>query len=136
MAFSRKVAKDKVVDLSPEIMEHMLKIFVLNSPENFKHWCNEINNWFRQIDKLRLKPNRSTIEADTLYHWIVFDSAPHYDVNYVLSTVSSWKRRKEIDVPVNDFDAEFVLNKILSIVKRIANDISKDDYRYFQHYLN
>jgi len=73
MARSRKDAKDLITTLSPHIIAHLVKLFVLNSPENKNHWIKEINSWLNQIDDIYKKPDWQTI-----YNWIVFDSSPHY----------------------------------------------------------
>lgn len=135
MAFFRKDAKNQITSLSPLIFDHLLKLFVLESPENKNHWINEIDTWLRQIDKIYLKPYTKKPSKQDLYNWILFDSAPSYCIDYIDNTIRQWKRKDYKEIQVRDFDKQFTLNKIFSIIERVAKDISINKFETIEDYL-
>ena len=125
MAKSRKDAKNLITGLSPQIIKHLVKIFVFNSPENKNHWIDEINNWLLEIDDIYLKPSNKKLDWQTIYNWIVFDSAPHYSASYINGLVRRWKKTQYQNVEVYDYDAEIVWNQILKIIEQVCKDMAE-----------
>jgi hypothetical protein len=124
MARSRKDAKDCITSLSPQIVTHLVKLFVFNSPENKNHWIKEIDGWLNQIDDIYLKPSDKKPDWQTIYNWIIFDSSPHYDAEYIDGRVRKWLETDYENVSVYDYDADVVLNELLKIIERVSQDIS------------
>lgn len=135
MAKSRRDAKDKITSLSPQLFDHLIKLFVFNSPENKQHWITEINTWLWQIDKVKLKPDNKKPNWQTQYNWIVFDSDPHYNRQYVDVTVDKMIKRSYHSVKLYDYDSENVLNNILSILLQVCKDIENDQFIKIEDYL-
>ena len=124
MARSRKDAKDVITALSPQIITHLVKLFVFNSPENKNHWIKEIDGWLNQIDDIYLKPSNKKPDWQTIYNWIVFDSSPHYDSQYIDGRVRKWLATDYKNMNVYDYDAEVVLNQVLKIIEQVSKDIA------------
>jgi len=124
MSRSRKDAKDDITSLSPQIVTHLIKLFVFNSPENKNHWIKEIDGWLNQIDDIYLKPSNEKPDWQTIYNWIIFDSSPHYDAEYIDGRVKKWLATDYKNVSVYDYDADVVLNEVLKIIERVSKDIS------------
>ena len=135
MAFDRKTAKDKVTDLSSQIFEHLLKLFVFNSPENSAHWITEINGWLWKIDDIKLKTTKQKPSPHDLHNWLILDSAPHYDAKWVTDTVGKLKRRQYKDISVREFDPTFVIDKMIQIMARVCIDISNNSFDDIKDYL-
>jgi hypothetical protein len=135
MAFDRQTAKNKVIDLSPQIFDHLLKIWVLDIPQSSQHWRREIDAWLGQIDKIYLKLSKRKPPAKDLYDWLIFDSAPHYSEEYIDKTIGKWSRGNYKGVNVREYDASVVLNQILSVIDKVCTDISKDNYVTIDEYL-
>lgn len=135
MARSRQDAKRIVTDLSPQIVLHLIKLFVFNSPQNKQHWINEVNTWFGKIDDIYLKPSNKKPDWQTVYNWIVFDSSPHYDSNYIDSKVKKMINAEYSTNQLYDYDAESVLNQILKIVERCSKDMANDQFTTIGDYL-
>jgi hypothetical protein len=135
MAFDRQTAKNKVVDLSPQIFDHLLKIWVLDSPQSSQHWRNEIDNWLGQIDKIYLKSSKKKPSSEDLYNWLIFDSAPYYSEEYISKTIGKWVRGNYKGINIRDHNADVVLNQILSVIQLVCTDISKDNYVTIDEYL-
>jgi hypothetical protein len=137
MAFSRKSARDQVSALSPEIFEHLVKLFVFQAPEYKKHWITEINAWLTQINRIYLKPSKKKPSWQTLYRWLVFDSAPHYDARYIDGLVNIWRENQYSDLVLHDYDSELVLNQILIILEKACQDIAEPNkFVSVNRYLN
>lgn len=137
MARSRQDAKDKITDLSPMIIKHLIKLFVFNSPENKTHWITEIDGWFGQIDDIYLKPSKKKPDWQTVYNWIIFDSSPHYCPEYVDGVVRKMLKTDYKSVKVYDYSSELVLNQILKIIEQVCKDISTPHkFTSINHYLN
>jgi hypothetical protein len=135
MAHERKIAKQIVTDLSPQIFDHLLKIFVFENPQGVNHWINELDNWFGKINKIYLKPKKSKPHKDDLYNWMIFDAAPHYAEPYVTNTIRIMKRREYKNLPLRDFDVEEILVRIFNIIGNVCKDISDNNFETIQDYL-
>lgn len=135
MARDRSDAKRIVTEASDVAMEHLLKLFVFNSPENTSHWCTEIDAALVRIFRIKLKQNKKRPDWQNLYNWFVFDASQHYNEEWIDEFVSFSKYTDYKDVPLNEYDKEFVLNKILSIVKQVMMDISDGTFRTIRNYL-
>ena len=135
MARSRKDAKDAITALSPQIVHHLIKLFVFNDTRNRNHWIGEINNWLNQVDDIYLKPSNKKPDWQTLYNWTVFDSSPHYSPDYINLRVKKWMASEYKNAKLHDYDSEFVLNAILSILEKVTKDISSDRFVTIQDYI-
>jgi hypothetical protein len=135
MAYNRRKAQDMVTDLSPEIFDHLLKMFVFSSPENKQGWIGELNAWLSKINKIYLKPYSKKLDANTLYNWLIFDSAPHYSEQYVNSVIRKLQATTFKNIPVYDYDSTQVLNEILKILNNVSKDISNNTFTTIEHYL-
>ncbi len=124
MARSRKDAKDLITSLSPQIINHIIKLFLFDSAENKRYWIKEIDSWLNQVDDVYLKPSNKKPDNQTIYNWFIFDSSPHYDVEYIDGKVKKWVSTEYKNFQVHDYDTEFVLNQILKIIKQVSRDIS------------
>lgn len=134
MAFERKKAKAKVVGLSPQIFRHLAKMLILNSPDDFKHWAGEVNGWMRDIQETTLKGNNKRIDKDTLYQWLVFESAPTYDETYIQTLKMYW----EDDYPdalVLPHDESAVIVRMLTIIKNACADSEQGKFSKIEKYL-
>lgn len=135
MAYSRKIAKDMVTELSPQIFDHLLKLFVFESPENVHHWRREITIWLLKINKLYLKSNTKKPSKEDLYNWLILDAAPHYSEKYIKNTIDIMLDDEYKNIKLRDYDVEFILNKIFGIIGKVCEDITSDKFRKIDDYL-
>lgn len=135
MAFDRQKAKEIVTDLSPQIMEHLFKLYILNDQQDAPHWRSELDAWLRKISNLTLKHNKKPVDSHTLYNWLIFESAPTYNENHIKMVIGWW----EVDgysIPNPDnIDYEFVLNKTFSVINLVCKDIEASKFRTVNGYL-
>ena len=135
IVYERRKAKDLISDLSPNIVDHMIKLFVMHSPETKNHWISEINSWLFKIDAITLKPKNKRLQKTDIYEWLLIDNVPTYDASYVHRKIKHWKNSEYQNVIYTDFDAEFVMNKIKQILEHVCMDISNDNFQSVKNYL-
>ena len=135
IAFERKQAKNAVTSLSPLIFEHLLKLFVFKDTSSINHWCNELDNCFDNIDKIYDKPSNKKLSKYDIYNWLVLDAAPHYTTEYVDKWIIKLSKTKYQGIQVNDYDSDWVLNKILAIIDKVSDDISNDNFITIKDYI-
>lgn len=135
MAFERRKAMDTIVNLSPQIFEHFIKLFVVNIPLTKNHWVKEINGWFNIINKIYLKPKNRRLSYEEIYNWLIFESAPYYSSEFIDSSVQRMLRMEYKGIDVKEYDANQLLNIILNIIQNVARDIAKDEYKGIEPYL-
>lgn len=134
MAFDRKSAKDKITSLSPIIFKHLVKIFVFEAPHISSHWIKEIDTWLDQIDDINLKKNQN-LDKNTLYDWLILDSAPIYDASHVNKIVRKMVRNEYPDLAMRSFDADEIANKVINIISAVCSDIAADKFDTIKDYL-
>jgi len=134
MASHRSDAKKIVKSLSPNIIKHMIKIFVFESPTNTNHWSNEIDVWLNRIDEIGLKKSGS-IDKNTLYNWLILDSEPHYDGAYVSKVVRKMTKVEYPDIKVRNFDPDEIASTVIGILTRVCSDIANDEFVTIKYYL-
>ena len=79
MAFDRQLEKNRVIDLSPQIFDHLLKLLVVSGEtrtQNARIWEVELDAWFGQIDRIYLKSSKKKPTTTELYQWLVLNAAP------------------------------------------------------------
>ena len=133
MAFERKKAKNTVTSLSFNIIEHLTKIYIFENAVDKNHWMNELNNWLLEIDRIYLKPKNTKLSKQEIYNWILIDAAPHYSVEFLEKT--SKRLSKQYPYKMHSIDYEWLLQKLFTIIDKVATDISNDMFENIGDYL-
>jgi hypothetical protein len=135
MARYRKDAKDKVTSLSPQIFAHLLKFQVLELAQAERHWMQELDSWFYQIDDMTLKPTNSKPSKKDLVNWLWFDASPTYNGAYVTKIVKRMKATEYANVSFREINSDEVCNKIKEIISKVISDIAADNFESIEKYL-
>jgi hypothetical protein len=135
MAFERKKAKKTVTSLSPQIVKHLIKLFVFNSPENKTKWISEIDGWLNDIDDIYLKPDTEKLEYVDVHDWMINQSSPHYNGKYLDSVVRKLKSTTFKNVTTYDYDSNHIMEKILTILNNVCKSIGNDTFTTIEDYL-
>lgn len=125
IARGRYEAKQIITEQSPYIFESFVALFVFNLPDMRDSLILTINKHFWIIDEVAVWPDNKKPDKLTVYNWLVFDSSLHYDVAWVNGSVKRLSFGAYKDIPILDYDAEYILNKILDIIKLILQDIEE-----------
>lgn len=136
MAYERKHAKSIVTGLSPQIFKHLLKLYTFDYPIGYNHWINELNTFINKINDIYLKPNNQKISSNVLYEWLVNESAPCYNTDYISNQIKLMKRQEYKDISLKPFDTQQVLDNILNIFKQVSIDVSSNNFESIEDYLN
>jgi hypothetical protein len=131
MAIARSDAKKTTLSLSEPIVDHLYKMFVVNSPDAQRHWKKELNAWIKKINNIRLKPSSSKPSKEDLYDWIT-DYQRLTTVNYLSAKINEWQDEYKLH---NEIDHEFVVNHIAGLLNLICRDISANKYINIQQYI-
>lgn len=87
MASSRVQAIRTMDALADEIIEHLVKIAVINNEELRKHWHKEVRTWLNKIAMIRLKPDNKPVSAELIMHSLkstAFQEIPEQYINLVI----------------------------------------------------
>ena len=135
MAYERRKAIEIVNSRSRNIVLHLLKIFAISGNKDRNHWMSEIDSWLGDINDIFLKPKRKRPSKQDLYNWLLIENVPDYDAGFAKRNIAIWKNNSYNSYQFNDIDAEFVMNKIVSILEKVVEDISNDNFFGIQDYL-
>jgi hypothetical protein len=135
MALNRKKAKQIVTAKSPQLVKHLIKLFVFNSPENKQHWVAEINNWCTELDDLYLKSNSSKVDSKTMFNWLVYESSPHYDGAYVRKVVRQITAQQNPPIAQYIYDPDTLMRDIIMLLDVVTVDIASDNFFSINDYL-
>lgn len=72
MAESRKVIKDKLIDTKMrELIEHLIRLIVFDSPNNKNHWRGEVYGLFNNIPRMKhnKQPPDKNFMFQTIWNW-------------------------------------------------------------------
>lgn len=70
MAITRSEAIDRCMNLGQRFIEHFKKIVEEDSEKDvLNHWCNEMQGWFDQVSKIKLKPKSNYLQFNNLMDW-------------------------------------------------------------------
>lgn len=136
MAHSRAKALDIVQHSSSNIMTHLLKVLTFRDDQNQKHWVQEIDAWMIRISEIKLKHNSKHLDQDTLYQWLIFDSGPIYNTDWVSSTLQMlFNRGYNKSTPRTSLSNDEIIQKILNIIQQFSKDVECGNFisveRYF-----
>ncbi len=135
MALERKLAINLLRNLQFTIEEHFLKYFGIDSPENRPHWLNELNGYFRKIDRIRLRPNNKKLNSAT-YTTILWDEFLGGDISDISKPLNSLLRDEYKSYPrtsLTDYEIYEILEKIYH---DICYDLASDKFMGVRYYIN
>lgn len=132
MAYARSKAQDKVTSISPQIVQHLVKIFAVHSPNDLQHWKNEINGWLWDIEDIRLKDNKRITQYN--YHDWLLNKA---HTNYTPEIIKKYIERFRMEYPGTraDADPEFIANQVSHILAHVAADLAENKFTSINDYL-
>lgn len=69
MAYTRTDAIDRCANLGYRFIEHFHKVYLNPDSESINHWASEMQSWFDNVLKIRLKHNNKKISPSLLIDW-------------------------------------------------------------------
>jgi len=129
MAFSRKEVESKITNLGSPIIKHLIKIIKWEDEINYEKHCNDITEWFYQVQRMKLKNDKRPLGKD-YYKWLFVDNVE--DENEIIRWIRSLSNYHQLKSKSTDSE---VYQKINIIIQKISNDLSKNRFEDIRHYL-
>ena len=137
MAHDQHAAKIIVTSASPQIFEHLVKIYsIKSSPERIKYWIKEINNkWLKRINDVTLKPKNKRLSCDLLTTWMMEDSAPTYNLDHLKTVLKSLKYEYGND-KVKNMNLDQLLARVNSMMTSVCERIADGTFIHLGEYID
>lgn len=112
-AYDRHKIEDMLVNKSPEIVEHLIKIYLYPDDVNTNHWKDEIYSFINRVPKIKFNnkfPSSKFIYEKTYGVW--WDTIP----NMIKKVVSEY----------GDYHINYNIGDILDFCSRYFNWLSRE----------
>lgn len=129
MAFSRREVESKITELGYPIFLHLIKILKWKDDLNYKKHLGDINSWFLQIEKFKMKNGQRPKQRD-YYQWLFYDVVE--DERTVVKNVRGLYKYQNLDIIRTDKE---VFDCITNILFEISKDLAIDKYNNIEDYI-
>ena len=116
MANSRSKVKDQINDLSPIIIEHLIKILYFEDDRNLQKHIKDIDGWFKKIRRLKIKGSNKISQKD-YYEWLWDDIDKDYLQNVIDLDLKDYHNLE------TKISVENLKHKMDNIFKNISKDL-------------
>jgi hypothetical protein len=88
MAFKKREVRDKFVNQSYQIAEHLVKILAYDDPQNYNHWCAKINAFLKPLWALRWGGKKLLSKEEIMKClWKSFLENGEYDIQGIIKSL-------------------------------------------------
>jgi hypothetical protein len=126
MANDRAKVKATVQGTGPQIIRHLINLYVFDSPDDKAGWLKEISGWCYNIAELKMKPNNRRLDAKSFLEWMDVDN--YYPPSYLNDLVQFWIDDEYKGLPLRDYDPAMVMKDINRIINELSSMIETDTY--------
>lgn len=136
MAHDQQSAKKFVTSASPEIFEHLVKIYATKSPiERIDYWIKEINNkWLKKINNISLKPKNKRLSYDLLSTWMMEDAAPTYNSDHLIRVLRGLEYEYG-SKNIKNMDIDLLLAEVNGIMISVCERIADGTFIHLGEYI-
>ena len=136
-AFERKKAIEIIRSKQMELSGQLIKILAFNSPENYNHWCNEINNWMFDIKNIKWN-RKNRFKPHEYMYWLWEEPLGHgveaiEDAFYGFYNILTDYDYKNL--PKTNLSNQQIFEIIHKIYDDLTFDLSKGQVKRIQDYL-
>lgn len=125
MAMRKSIAEEKITELSIPIIHHLIKLFKWENDLNKNKPINDINNWIRDIQNIKLKTKTGRFKESDYFRILFTENVPS---KQVLTRIIDYDLSKYSYLTVTNTD-EVVYNKLNIICTKISQDLAKNDFK-------
>lgn len=111
MSMTRQDACNKCMDLGPRFIEHFDKIYNNPKSDSINHWINEMENWYKIVNNITLKPDSKSLSLTNKFDW--FFSAGGEPVKWLKSVEEENYYDTFVGYLINNIPLSEAINKIL-----------------------
>ena len=137
MAHDQQTAKKIVTSFSQEIFEHLVKIYSTKSTvERINYWIRETNNkWLKKINNITLKPKNHRPSYELLTTWMIEDSGPTYNSDYLIRVLKSLQYEYGHD-NIKHMNIDDLLVAVNGIIISVCEDIADGTFVHLGEYID
>ena len=125
MAMRKSIAEEKITELSIPIIHHLIKLFKWENDLNKNKPINDINNWIRNIQNIKLKTKTGRFKESDYFRILFTENVPS---KQVLTRIIDYDLSKYSYLTVTNTD-EVVYNKLNIICTKISQDLAKNNFK-------
>ena len=130
LAYNRKVAMDKVRDLSLNTSMELLKILMYKNSRNQNHWRGKLNGWFSGIKRY----TKGTLKERDLFHLLWTE--PLGDLDQLVDLISMVEADYySPSYHINYNDLPSLHNHMKNIFTVISRDIANNKHININNYI-
>ena len=134
MSLPQSKVKNKIRDLSCVIFEHLIKILLYGKTDsnNYHHWVHEVNNWFNQCvkNKMKMQGKDRYPNENELFKWLIDYYSEIDDIDgtrYAIEhdfVFNGYVERINVD---NDLLYAHIIDFLQEIIPVVLNRENSDD---------
>jgi hypothetical protein len=130
MAMHNSIAEEKITELSIPIIHNLIKIFKWEDNINRNKYINDINNWIRNIQNIKLKTKTRRFQDSDYFRILFTENIPS---KQVLTRIIDYDLSKYSHLTsINDDIAVYI--KLNVICTEISQDLAKNDFKSIDLY--
>lgn len=99
------------------LVEHIIKLLIIDSKSGREHWVKEVDNWLREISSIRLKPKDKPLKAthiqDAIFKTPFFLEPDGYEMDIRIR--NEYKRHKQFNTDITTLQQQ-----ITEIIKEFS----------------
>lgn len=115
-------AKQKIIDLSYEYVEHLMKIVIFgDSTNDLYHWEQEIANFISQVNDIIIKPNSKKLTTEFYRDYFFLGQGDN--LSDIKLFISIWERKEGKYYPSFDLN-DIIYENLLTIMVDFADYFS------------
>lgn len=123
---SRDWAEDYTTGLRLKVVDRLVYVllFGINCPA-IQHWCSELDDWFRTINTITLKPKQNHIKEKDLHKWMCDEWLKQIDFR---NCINAAKRKESNFNPIYEVTLKNNYTDLILWYKNILTTCSKGEY--------
>lgn len=103
--------------VSRPLVEHIIKLLIIDSKSGREHWIKEIDNWLREISSIRLKPKDKPLKAihiqNAIFKTPFFLEPDGYELDVRIR--NEYKQHKQFDT-----DIVTLQHRVMAIIEEFS----------------
>lgn len=148
MAMSRKEALEELRNQVTPIHQHLIKLTLIDD-DNKEHWSKELENIFRRLNNITIKPNNKKLSSqEIITEYLRYCDLDNHSrmIRLTLKEYCKHPQNKKQTVSVREHDTGDNHNDIINFVLQQSLKVSKDTWdsetfkktanKLYNHYKN
>lgn len=128
MAFRQAHSLEKIEELVPETIVHILKCRLMPDSRDLKHWLKEIKKW---TDKMNVFSNTKTKSGRLSYENLLLQCKVEINPDTIIKEIPGLEW--EYEVTFEEKDVLTAINFTTEFMKEIFYDLSQNNYDWLKY---